>query len=135
MSDAGAPEDALGMTGGGFDLGAMLAQAQEMQQQLLDAQAAAAATVLEGQAGGGAVRIRVTGGLNFQAVEIAPDVLAEGDAELVGDLVLAALHDAVDRINELSQQAMGGMDPTALDLGGLLGVGPGDDDDDDDDDD
>jgi DNA-binding protein YbaB len=68
----------------GFDLGALLGQAQAMQQQLLDAQAEVAAQVVEGQSGGGVVRIEVTGGWEFQSVTIDPD--AGTDPEELADL-------------------------------------------------
>ena len=107
----------------GFDLGALLDSANQMQQQLAAAQEAAAALVVEGQAGGGVVKIAVNGGMEFQAVEIAAEAIDPDDPEMLQDLVLAALHDAVARVNEAQSQAMGGFDPTALDLGGLLGGG------------
>jgi DNA-binding YbaB/EbfC family protein len=116
----------------GFDLEALLGSAAQMQQQLMAAQQAAAAQVVEGQAGGGAVKVRVTGGLEFQAVELAPGVIDPDDPEMLQDLILAALHDAMDNVQGLQQQMMGGFDPGNLDLGGLLGAPPDDDDDDDD---
>jgi DNA-binding YbaB/EbfC family protein len=118
----------------GFDLEALLGSAAQMQQQLLAAQAAAAAQVVEGQSGGGAVRIRVNGGLEFQSVAISPGAIDPDDPALLEDLVLAALHDAVEQIQGLQQQAMGGFAPDSLDLGSLLGAPPELDDDDDDDD-
>jgi DNA-binding YbaB/EbfC family protein len=104
---------------GGFDFGQLLAQAQNMQQQLLDAQARAAEQVVEGQAGGGVVRIRVTGGFDLQAVTIDPAVVDPADVEMLQDLVLAALRDALAKVNELNQEAMGGLMPGGG-LGGLL---------------
>jgi nucleoid-associated protein EbfC len=103
---------------GGFDFSQLLAQAQSMQQQLLDAQARAAEQVVEGQAGGGVVRIRVTGGFDFQQVTIDPSVVDPTDVEMLQDLVLAAMRDALAKINDLNQEAMGGL--TAGGLGGLL---------------
>ncbi len=98
----------------GPDLSAILAQAQAMQEQLMAAQAEAAETVVEGVAGGGVVRIETTGGLDFQRVTIDPKAVDPDDVEMLQDLVLAALHDAVGKANEAQQSAMGG-------LGGLLG--------------
>lgn len=104
---------------GGFDFSQLLAQAQSMQQQLLDAQAKAAEQVVEGQAGGGVVRIRVTGGFDFQQVTIDPSVVDPADVDLLQDLVLAAMRDALHKINELNQEAMGGLTAGGA-LGGLL---------------
>ena len=126
VEPSGGLADLLG--GGGLDMGALLEQAMEMQQQLLEAQTAAAETVVEGHAGGGVVRIRVTGAMQFESVTIAPEAVAPDDVELLQDLVLAALHDAVDQIGRLQQASMGGLDLGAM--SGALGLGPGSDADD-----
>lgn len=93
---------------GGFDMGSLLDSAMQMQQQLLAAREEAAAQVVEGVAGGGVVRIEVTGGLEFRKVTIDPAAVDPDDLTLLEDLVLAALHDAVARANELQGEAMGG---------------------------
>jgi DNA-binding YbaB/EbfC family protein len=103
------------------EMGGLLAQMQHMQQELMSAQQAAAEQVVEGQAGGGAVKITVTGGLEFQNVTIAPAAVDPSDVGMLEDLVLAALHDAVSRANELNRQALGGLGLGGLNLGGLLG--------------
>ena len=117
------------------DMGSLLGMAMEMQQQMIAAQAEAAEAVVEGQAGGGVVRIEVTGGLEFRAVRIDPAAVDPDDVEMLQDLVLAALHDAVARVNELAEAAnplagmdlanldLGGMGLGGLDLGGMLGTG------------
>ena len=92
----------------------------EMQQQLLEAQAEAAEAVVEGQAGGGAVTVRVTGAMVFQSVTIAPAAVDPDDVDLLQDLVLAALNDAMDQVARLQQSSMGGLD--LADVGGLLGL-------------
>lgn len=97
----------------------LLKQAQQMQEQLMEAQAAAAEQVVEGQAGGGVVKVTVSGGMEFQSVHIDPDAVDPEDVAMLEDLVLAAIHDAVAKVNDLSQQAMGGLDLGGL--GGLLG--------------
>ena len=66
---------------------------------------------------GGAVRIAVTGGLEFRSVHIDPEAVDPDDVEMLEDLVLAALHDATAKVHELQAEAstaLGG-----LDLGGL----------------
>src|SRR5438445_13657113 len=100
-------------------MGDLLKQAQKMQEQLMEAQAAAAEQVVEGHAGGGVVTVAVTGGMEFQAVHIDPSAVDPDDVGMLEDLVLAAIHDAVAKVNELSQQAMGGLDIGGL--GNLLG--------------
>ena len=103
------------------DLGALLRQAQEMQERLVAEQAEAAEAVVEGQAGGGVVKVTVTGGLEFRSVTIAPDAVDPDDVDMLQDLVLAALHDAMGKVAELQQGAMGEAGLGGLDLGGLLG--------------
>lgn len=135
MSDQGgdAPEDPvelevlgafdefadLSEAGPGLDLGSLLASAQAMQQRLIEAQAALASEVVEGHAGGGVVKVRVTGGLEFESVVISPEVVDPNDVEMLQDLVLAAVRDAVARANELNQSAFGDFGA----LGGLPGLG------------
>ena len=103
------------MTSEDPDLGGLLSQMQQMQQQLMDAHQTAAARVVEGRAGGGVVTVTVTGGLEFRDVTIDPSVVDPKDVEMLQDLVLAAVRDAVTRANELNRQALGG-----LGLGGGL---------------
>lgn len=128
MADPNEPEDLpvaepdtglADLLSGAGGLGGLLEQAQS----LMAAAAAAADQVVEGQAGGGVVRIRVDGHLDFQQVHIDPSVLADGDAAMVEDLVLAALRDAVRQLGATSSGA-GGIDPGVLeDLGGLGDIG------------
>jgi DNA-binding YbaB/EbfC family protein len=113
-----APGDAALPGGGGFDFGAILEQAGQVQAQLMAAQQQAAATVVTGVAGGGAVKVDVTGAFDFQAVTIAPDAVDPDDVEMLQDLVLAALRDAVEQVQRLQA---GGLDLGELDLGGLFG--------------
>ncbi|HZQ27984.1 MAG TPA: YbaB/EbfC family nucleoid-associated protein [Acidimicrobiales bacterium] len=108
---------------GGFDLGGLLEQAQAMQQRLLEAQAAAAEQEVEGESGGGVVKVRVTGGMEFRSVSIDPKAVDPTDVEMLEDLVLAAIHDAVARARELNDSAMGTLD--LGDLGRLAGGMPG----------
>ncbi|MEZ5377039.1 MAG: YbaB/EbfC family nucleoid-associated protein [Acidimicrobiales bacterium] len=105
----------------GLDFGALLQQAQAMQEQMVAAQEAQAAQVVTGTAGGGKVSIEMTGGGQFVSVSIAPDVVDPDDVELLEELVLAALHNATSQVADLQQEAMGGIDLGGLDLGGLLG--------------
>lgn len=91
------------------DLNALLGQAMQMQQQLMEAQARAAEEVLEGQAGGGAVVIGVTGAMEFTHVKIRPDAVDPDDVDMLSDMVLAALNDAMDQIQALQSQSLGPM--------------------------
>ena len=124
--DALAGLDLAALLGGGGEGGGglegILAMAQQLQAGMVEAQAEAASTVVTGDAGGGAVRIEASAGLEFQAVHIRSDAVDPDDVELLEDLVLAALRDVVAKANEVQAQAMGGMGG----MGGLSGLLGGD---------
>ena len=119
------PDDDTTPEVGGPDLGNLLSQAMEMQQQVMAAQAHAAEAEVEGQAGGGAVRVVVTGAMEFRSVEITPAAVDPEDVDMLQDLVLAALHDAVEQVNRLQEQSLGGFGDalSGSGLGGMLGLG------------
>jgi nucleoid-associated protein EbfC len=104
---------------GGFDLQAMLEQAQQMQSQLVAAQDELAATTVEGSAGG--VSVTLTGTGDLSAVKVSPGSFEGNDADSLadlGDLVVAAYRDGKSKADELAARTLG---PLA---GGLPG-GPG----------
>lgn len=105
------------MSDEGFDINALLNQAMAMQQQMAEAQEEAARQSVEGQAGGGAVRVTMTGGGEVTRVSIAPAAVDPADVEMLEDLVLAAFHDAQAKVAEIRQAAIGEIGG----LGGLLG--------------
>ncbi|MGD0878849.1 MAG: YbaB/EbfC family nucleoid-associated protein [Anaerolineales bacterium] len=92
--------------GGGGQAG-MMQQLQRLQQQMAEAQEQLALEKVEATAGGGAVKVTMSGDQKCQSVEIAPDLLKEGDAEMLQDLVLAAVNLALDKSRELQEQTMG----------------------------
>ena len=91
----------------GFDPQALLAQAMEMQQRLLEAQAEAAESTVDGSAGGGKVHVTMTGTGEVTAVHIDRSVVDPADVELLEDLIVAALRDAANRVALLAEQTMG----------------------------
>ncbi|HET6153789.1 MAG TPA: YbaB/EbfC family nucleoid-associated protein [Marmoricola sp.] len=104
---------------GNLDLSAMLEQAQQMQAQLMAAQAELASTLVQGTAGG--VTVSLTGAGELTAVVIAPGALDTSDADALtdlGDLVVAAFRDAKAKVDDLASDALG---PMAGGLGGGLG--------------
>lgn len=120
------PFDALA-GGGGLDLGALLQQAQQMQEQLQDAQARLAEATVEGTVAGGAVTVTLTGSGELTAVTISPDALDGTDPESLsdlGDLVVAAFRDARTKADALAEQTLGPLAGGGLpDVGGLPGLG------------
>lgn len=120
------PFDALA-GGGGLDLNALLQQAQQMQEQLQDAQERLAETKVEGSVAGGAVTVTLTGSGELTAVTITPDALDSTDPEALsdlGDLVVAAFRDARAKADALAQESLGPLAGGLPDLGGgLPGLG------------
>lgn len=104
---------------GGFDIGALVQQAQAMQEKMMAAQEEQAATVITGSAGGGKVTVEMTGAGEYRNVSISPDAVDPDDVELLEELVLAALRDGHHKIVEMQESAMNAMDMP--DVGGLLG--------------
>ncbi|OGN85911.1 MAG: nucleoid-associated protein, YbaB/EbfC family [Chloroflexi bacterium GWC2_73_18] len=85
-------------------MGNLARMAQQMQAEMARVQAELEATTIEGSAGGGAVRATVTGKQDLVSVTIDPEVLDGGDVELVQDLVVAAVNDALRAARALAEQ-------------------------------
>ncbi|MDH5373571.1 MAG: YbaB/EbfC family nucleoid-associated protein [Acidimicrobiia bacterium] len=98
----------------------LMQQAQQMQEQLAAAQEDLAAATFEGSAGGGVVKATVTGSNEVLSVEIDPAVIDPDDPEILGDLVVAAINQAMKTAADAAQQSLGGL-TGGLDLGGLFG--------------
>jgi len=85
----------------------MAQQLQRLQQQMAEAQEHLAQETVMATAGGGALKVTMTGDQKCQSVEIDPALLKETDAEMLQDLVLTAVNLALEKSRELQQQVMG----------------------------
>lgn len=103
------------------DMSALLAQAQQMQQQLMAAQQQLANTELRGQAGGGLVQVTVKGSGEVTGVQIDPKVVDPDDIETLQDLIVGALADASAQVTTMAQERLG---PLAGGMGDALGMPP-----------
>lgn len=116
------PFEALG--GGGLDLNALLQQAQQMQEQLANAQDQLAEQTVEGTVAGGAVKAKVNGVGELVGLEIRQGEFDGNDPDDLEDLaavIVAAYRDAKNQADALAGQALG---PITGGLGGM-GGGPG----------
>jgi DNA-binding YbaB/EbfC family protein len=95
----------------------MLKQVQKMQQDMMAAQESLKDEVVEASAGGGMVTVEVTGDLRIKSVKINPQAVDPDDVELLQDMVLAAVNEAVRAAQELASSKLGGI------AGGLGGLG------------
>ena len=105
--------------GGGMNMQNMMRQAQQMQQNIAQMQAELEEREVETSAGGGVVKVVVTGKKVLKSIEIAPEAVDPDDVEMLQDLVLAAVNEALEKAEEMVQTEMakvtGGMN-----LGGLF---------------
>jgi DNA-binding YbaB/EbfC family protein len=120
MTEEPNPCDALGA--GGFDMNALLQQAQQMQEQLMSAQARLEEARVEGTVAGGAVTVRVNGTGDLLGVQIRAGEIDGNDADELadlGDMIVAAWRDAKARADALANEKLGPL------TGGLGGGGLG----------
>ncbi|MCZ6535854.1 MAG: YbaB/EbfC family nucleoid-associated protein [Dehalococcoidia bacterium] len=85
----------------------MLKQAQQLQARLQKAQQELESASVEGSAGGGAVKVVMTGKQLVESVEIAPE--AAEDIEMLQDLIVAAMNDAANRVQEMASKKLGAL--------------------------
>ena len=93
---------------------------QSLQQKMLETQDALANETLEVSAGGGAVTVTITGQQKIQSIKISPDVMGAGDVEMLQDLILAAVNEAIEKSQLLASSRMGEL-TGGLKIPGLLG--------------
>ena len=108
----------FGGFGGGMNMQAMMKQAQKMQENMLKAQEEIAVMETTGTAGGGMVTAVVTGTSTLKSIEIKPDVVDPDDIDMLQDLVVAAVNEALKAATEKSQSQMSALTGG---LGGGLG--------------
>ena len=89
------------------DLGALQRMAKEMQAKMERAQAELADAVVEGSAGGGVVKVTMTGTQDIKGIVIGKDAVDPEDVETLQDLVLAAVRDAIERSKKLAADKLG----------------------------
>lgn len=100
--------------------GDMMKQVQKMQARMMELQEELNAKEVEGSAGGGMVKAIVTGKGDLKAVKIDPQVIKDGDIEMLEDLIVAAVAQAQESASKLNQDTMseltGGMNIPGLSM-------------------
>jgi DNA-binding YbaB/EbfC family protein len=92
-----------------LDINKLMQQAQQMQQQMAAAQEQLASETVEASAGGGLVTVRATGSGELLTIKIDPKAIDPDDPELLEDLVLAAVNEALRSAQSLAQSKLGAM--------------------------
>jgi len=105
-----------------FDMNKMLREAQRMQEELAKAQEEAATEIVEASAGGGMVRVKANGAGEVVEIMIDPRAIDPNDPELLADMILAAVNEALRSARGLMESKMSGLIPG--ELGGLEGLLP-----------
>ena len=102
-------------------MGNLQRMAMQMQQEMERIQAELAEAEVEGSAGGGVVRVMVTGKQSVVSVTIDPTAVDPDDVDMLQDLITVAMNDALDSSRRLAEQKMGALTSLSSGLGGLLG--------------
>jgi hypothetical protein len=102
---------------GGFDVNALMKQAQQMQKQVQEAEEQLKNEVVEASAGGGMVKVKMGGDMTLREIVIDPEAVDPEEAEMLADMVQAAVNEALRAAQELAGSKMGGI------TGGLGGMG------------
>ena len=101
----------------GMDMNKMMQQVQQMQEQMAQAQEELAHQTVEASAGGGMVTVTATGDLQVKEIKIAKEAIDPDDPDMLADMVLAAVNEALRSAQGLMESRLGGM------MGGLGGLG------------
>lgn len=102
---------------GGFDVNALMKQAQQMQQQMEQAQEQLKEETVEASAGGGMVKVTMGGDLTLREIAIDPEAVDPEEAEMLAEMVQAAVNEALRAAQDLAGSKMGGI------TGGMGGMG------------
>lgn len=95
-----------GFGGGGMNMQAMMKQAQRLQEQVKAAQEEIANTEIEGSSGGGLVTVTITGDKKVVGIAIKPEAIDPDDVEMLEDLLIAAMNDALEEADALQAELM-----------------------------
>jgi len=84
----------------------MIKQAQQLQKRMMQLQEELESATAEGSAGGGVVKVVVTGKMVVQSIKIDPEAVSKEEVEILEDLVLTAVNDAIDKSQEMANAKM-----------------------------
>ncbi|WP_304508735.1 YbaB/EbfC family nucleoid-associated protein [Anaerotignum sp.] len=94
---------------GGMNMNNLMKQAQKMQKQMQEKQEELADRTLEMTSGGGAVKVVITGKKEIKELKLNPDVVDPDDVEMLEDLIISAVNEAIRQVEEMYNNEMGRM--------------------------
>jgi DNA-binding YbaB/EbfC family protein len=104
-------------------MGQLMKQVQQMQADMAKAQEELANETVEASAGGGMVKVTMTGDMKLREITISPDAIDPEDPELLQDMVTAAVNEALRSAQELASTKLGGVTGMGGGLPGMPGMG------------
>ena len=110
-----------GMGGGPQNMQGMLRQAQKMQEDMATLQEDLDNREYDVSAGGGVVCVKITGKLEIKSIDIEPEIVDPDDIETLSDILVAAVNEAIKKVNETNSEEMSKV-TGALNLPGLPGM-------------
>ncbi|MGN0787655.1 MAG: YbaB/EbfC family nucleoid-associated protein [Candidatus Onthoplasma sp.] len=102
--------------GGGMNMNALMQQAKKMQEQMMQAQAELEQAEVVGKAGGDMVVVTMNGKKEIKSIKLSKTAVDPDDVEMLEDLIIVAINDANNKVEELTKEKMGPMSG----LGGLM---------------
>ncbi|MBQ8161787.1 MAG: YbaB/EbfC family nucleoid-associated protein [Clostridia bacterium] len=113
--------NSFGFNGGGINMQQLMAQAQKMQTQMQQMTDQIEAQIFEASSGGGMVNVKINGKHEIQELNIKPEVVDPEDVEMLQDMIIAALNEAVKKADDAKEAAASAMMPAGMgSLGGLF---------------
>ncbi len=91
----------------GMNMQQMMKQARKMQEQLAAAQESLAETTVDASAGGGMVKVTARGDMQITSIKIDPEAIDPEDVEMLEDMIMAAVNEAIRGINDVANRQMG----------------------------
>jgi len=107
----------------GPDMGQLMKQVQQMQAEMAKAQEQLAEETVEASAGGGMVKVTMTGDMKLREITISPEAIDPEDPDLLQDMVTAAVNEAIRSAQELASSKLGGIAGMGGGLPGVPGMG------------
>lgn len=104
--------------GGGGGTGGMMQQIQKLQEEMVKTQEELGQETVSVTVGGGAITVVITGQQHVESIQIDPDVIDPEDVEMLQDLVVAAVNEAVEKSREMAAERLGKL-TGGLDIPGL----------------
>ena len=92
---------------GGGNMNSMVRQMQKMQKKMEEAQEMIDQTELEASSGGGAVKVRINGKREILGITLDPEIVDPDDVEMLQDMIMVAINDAIAQITTLNEKEMG----------------------------